>query len=498
MNAQGSMNPILDWSDLHHYGWLHVPAWVFDLERLRYRWVNAAGLLFWHGESEAEFLARDLSDISPVALERLASLMEQARQGRIVREQWTLYPRDQPVTSELLARGIGLPDGRLGLFFASEPLAASYDAAALRGMEAVRHTPVRIALHPIDGGPPLMRNPAASSTFGAVNDEADTPDFASLFDDPGLPAQILEHARSGRVHTGEALLVTRHGARWHAIDTRAVRDPVTGHAVLQFNARDISDLKAALAALESARDAAEAASRAKSSFLANMSHEIRTPMNAVIGLTQLLLNTPLQARQRQYVELALGSAKALMQIINDILDLSKVEAGKFTLNPQPMSLRETLSQALAPLQVQAAAQHLQLDWQADADVPDRVVADGPRWRQILLNLAGNALKFTEAGQVRVHLQRRASDQHQLLLACSVTDSGIGMTPEQLAQVFEPFTQADASVTRRYGGTGLGLSIVQRLVQLMGGHIEADSAPGRGSCFRFIVPVALIIAASETP
>jgi signal transduction histidine kinase len=492
------MNPILAWADLHHYGWLQVPAWVFDLEPRRYRWVNPAGLLFWHGESESEFLSRDLSDATPVAVARLQSLLEQAQQGKIVREQWTLYPRDQPVTSELLARGIWLPDGRLGLFFASEPLAASYDPAALRGMEAVRHTPVRIALHPIDGGPPLMRNPAATTTFGVVSEEADAPSFAALFNDPELPTQILEHARSGQVHTGEALLNTQSGLRWHAIDTRAVRDPVTGHAVLQFNARDISDLKTALAALESARDAAEAASRAKSSFLANMSHEIRTPMNGVIGLTQLLLNTPLQARQRQYVELALSSAKALMQIINDILDLSKVEAGKFTLNPQPMSLRETLDQALAPLQVQAATRQLQFDWSTDADVPDAVVADGPRWRQILLNLAGNALKFTETGHVRVHVQRRDSDPHQLLLACAVHDSGIGMTAEQLALVFEPFTQADASVTRRYGGTGLGLSIVQRLVQLMGGHVEAESSPGQGSCFRFIVPVALITETAGSP
>jgi signal transduction histidine kinase len=487
------MTGLLHWDDLHHYSWLQVPAWVFDHEHLCNRWANAAGLLFWHADSEVEFCARDLRDASSVVTDRLAAIAVQAAQGKVVREQWTLYPRDQPVTSELVARGIRLPDGRMGLFFASEPLAASYDAAALRGMEAIRHTPVRIALHPMEGGAPLMRNPAATTAFGAADDSEGAPGFADLFEQPELPAQILEHARSGLVHTGEALLATLNGPRWHAIDTRAVRDPVTGHAVLQFNARDISDMKAALAALESARDAAEAASRAKSSFLANMSHEIRTPMNGVIGLTQLLLNTPLQATQRQYVELALDSARALMQIIDDILDLSKVEAGKFTLNPQPMSLRETLSQALAPLKVQAATRQLQLEWKVDDDVPDTVVADGPRWRQILLNLAGNALKFTEAGLVLVHLQRAASDEHQLLLACSVRDSGIGMTAEQLARVFEPFTQADASVTRRYGGTGLGLSIVQRLVQLMGGSVEAESLPGQGSCFRFIVPVELVDA-----
>jgi signal transduction histidine kinase len=459
---------MLAWSDLAHYAWLNVPAWVFDVDRLCHAWANPAGLAFWHAETEAEFLARDLSDASPVVVARLNSARARSADDTPVREQWTVYPHDVPVTSELLTRSIRLPDGRVGLLFISEPLAASYDASTLRGVEAVRHTPVRIAMHSIDGGPALMRNPAAAQAFGAADDQPDAPGFAALFDDPALAQQLLDQARGGQVVTGDALLLTGQGPRWHAVDARAVRDPVTGHAVLQFNARDISDLKSALAALEAARDAAETANRAKSTFLANMSHEIRTPMNGVIGLTQLLLNTPLQERQRQYVELALASARALMQLIDDILDLSKVEAGKFSITPQPMSLRETLDQALRPLQVQATQRSLDFEWAAADNVPDTVVADGTRLRQILLNLAGNALKFTERGSVRALLERRTADANQMLLACSVSDTGIGMTPDELSRVFEPFTQADASVTRRYGGTGLGLSIVHRLVHLMGG------------------------------
>ena len=481
---------MLEFKDLQHYEWLNVPTWVFDAERPAMVWANAAGLDWWHASSVDELARRDYDDISPAAQARLLASMRQHAQGKVVREPWTLYPQDEPMTSVLLSRGIRLPDGRQAILFASEPLAASYDANMLRGIEAIRHTPVRVALHRIDGGPALMRNPAAVAAFGLVGEDDSGPDLRELFDDAQLADEVVASVRHSRSHTGEALLITHQGPRWHAIDARAVRDPVTGNAMLQFNARDISDLKAALAALESARDAAEASNRAKSSFLANMSHEIRTPMNGVIGLTQLLLETSLQPRQRQFVELALGSAKALMVIIDDILDLSKIEAGKFLLHPQPTSLRETLTQALAPLQLQASARQISLVWSASNEVPETVVADGQRWRQILLNLVGNAVKFTAVGGVQVLLECRQSDGAQALLACSVIDTGIGMTAEQQRAVFEPFIQADSSVTRRYGGTGLGLSIVQRLVQMMGGHIELDSTPGQGSCFRFVVPVEL--------
>ena len=489
--------PILSFDDLPHYEWLQVPIWVFDLERPGICWANTAALDFWRAGDLDELMARDYSDISRPARERLLASMHQHAQGRLVRETWTLYPRDTPLTSELVSRGITLPDGRQAILFASEPLAASYDAEALRGLEALRHTSVRVAMHGIDGGPALMRNPAALAAFGPVADgddpaiEAEATTLHHLLADEDLADEIVSTVRGGRSHTGEAVLHTRQGERWHAIDARAVRDPVTGSAVLQLNARDISDLRAALAALEAARDAAETANRAKSSFLANMSHELRTPMNGILNLTRLVLETKLEPRQRHFLELSMQSAHGLMQIIDDVLDLSKIEADKLTLQPQPVSMHETLRGALAPLQVQAGQRGLQFDWAIDADVPDTVLADAPRWRQILLNLAGNALKFTERGHVMVHLQKLAADASHALLACSVRDSGIGMTDEQLAIVFEPFTQADGSVTRRYGGTGLGLSIVRRLVHLMGGRIEVESRPGKGSSFRFVVPVGLV-------
>ncbi|MBI5259977.1 MAG: PAS domain-containing protein [Burkholderiales bacterium] len=480
---------LLAFDELGHYDWLHVPVWVFDVERPGIVWANAAALEFWRAESLDELITRDYSDISPPARARLLASMQQHTLGKVVREPWTLYPRDEPMTTELASRGVRLPDGRQAILFASEPLAASYDASMLRGIEAIRHTPVRVALHRIDGGPALMRNPAALAAFGPI-ELPSSEQFDDLFVDGDLAGAIVALVRAGQGFAGDALLRTRQGERWHAVDARAVRDPVTGAAMLQFNARDITDLKTALAALEAARDAAEAANRAKSAFLANMSHELRTPMNGVIGITRLLLDSGPDDRQRRYLGMVMSSAQGLMQILDDVLDLSKIEADKLVLQPQPMSVRQVLAEALSPLQLQAQHRGLGFDWRVDRDVPDTVLADAPRWRQLLLNLAGNALKFTERGSVEVHIERLESDPQHTLLACNVRDTGIGMTAEQQAIIFEPFTQADGSVTRRFGGTGLGLSIVRRLVHLMGGRVEVESRPDEGSCFRFIVPVGM--------
>ena len=268
-----------------------------------------------------------------------------------------------------------------------------------------------------------------------------------------------------------------------------MRDPVTGDQVMQLNARDIADLKASQAALVAAREAAEAASQAKSSFLANMSHEIRTPMNGVLGLTELVLQTELSERQRKFIELAHNSAKGLMVIINDLLDVAKIEAGRVVIEQHPFSLHDALRESLHPLLLQAHEKGIQLHARVQPGVPQRALGDALRLRQVLINLVGNALKFTEKGEVRVEVHRLddrpgGGDDSDLRLRFAVTDTGIGMTHDQIAQIFDPFTQADGSITRRYGGTGLGLTIVKRLVALMGGQVQVESQPGCGSCFSF--------------
>ena len=312
----------------------------------------------------------------------------------------------------------------------------------------------------------------------------------------GLSALMPQLIRQGGMQNDECTL-QRDGRQIDVLYSKAALPHPDGSLIgLIGTIVDISSQKAAARALQQARDAAESANRSKSEFLANMSHEIRTPMNGIIGMTDLLLDSALQPYQREQLDVVKSSADALLQIINDILDFSKIEAGKMTLDSIDFDLARLVTDTLRAHALRAQQGGLELVLDIDPAIPRHLVGDRGRFRQILTNLIGNAIKFTPAGEVLVGVRLVSQTAQDAMLEISVSDTGIGIPDDKQATVFEAFEQEDGSTTRRFGGTGLGLSITRRLVEMMAGQITLRSTVGDGSTFTVLVRVG--IAADAAP
>jgi len=336
-------------------------------------------------------------------------------------------------------------------------------------------------------------NLGASRLFGRPAEDVLGRPVAKVFDgeavdtDP-LATHLIETRPPGRLEftltraEGATVVVAASAS---PLQDQAGRD--TGYIVV---ARDVTTIKAAERALQQAKEAAEAANKAKAEFLATMSHEIRTPMNGIMGMTELLLGSDLTHDQREYATLVKTSANALLQVINDILDFSKIEAGRIELETLAFDLRATVGQALKPLALRASEKGLELVCSVHPAVPANVVGDPGRLRQVLVNLVGNAVKFTERGEVVVRIEPRDAEGDDVMLHFVVRDTGVGIPAGKRELIFDAFTQADSSTTRRFGGSGLGLAITKRLVELMQGRMWLESEEGRGSAFHFTAGFAV--------
>jgi signal transduction histidine kinase len=479
---------LLDFSCLPAYEWLSIPAWVYDGHEHRHWWANPAGLRFWRSPDIEELNSRSYADSSEASKARIQLAMQAHARGETTIERWTLYPKGVPSNIILQGTSIRLPSGRVGILYMAE-LAMQVEPNVVRGIEAMQHATVLVAVHRLYDGAGLLRNTAAALAFGALIEHASGRDFTSMFGHPQQAAEVLAQVAQGGTYRAELQLQFTTGPTWCHFEARPARDPVTGDAVVQINATDISALVEARLALELARSRAEAAGEAKAQFLRNMSHELRTPINGMLPMLHLLGRSGLDSRQLRWVDILSRSARGLAALLSDVLELAHLDARAESLQPVLFHPREALAEALMAFTAESESKQLAFEWSFSDGLREPVYTDLRRVRQVLLNLVSNAIKFTHQGSVQVRIEHGALASGQACLRLEVRDTGVGMTAAELDIIYEPFTQVDGSRTRTASGVGIGLTMVRRVLDILDGTIELGSTPGVGT--RCLVSVPLL-------
>ncbi len=478
---------------------LHTALWVFDIDLSRVIWANPAALEVWRAESIEGLYARDLSvDMSPGVAARLKQYQEDFIAGDAVfSEVWTLYPQGRPRALRCRFSGVRLADNRMAML--CEGLADYNDTPeALRSTDALLHSTVMITLYDL-GGHILYSNPAARSATLPLAADGTAP----------LLDRLMDHADHRRLaadlaQSGEARLVARvrtaSGPRWHEITARTCQDAATGAPAWLVSELDVTESVEYQAQLEATRSkleaqarelrelhhAAESANRAKSQFLAHMSHELRTPLNAIIGFSDVTrrgtFGVVQPVRYGDYAELIHESGRLLLDLINDILDISKIEAGKMELRPTLIDAQELAETSTRLISGMARENSVTLLTDIGEGLKP-VYGDARAIKQIIINLLSNAVKFTPAGgKVKLAIEDRAEGS-----AVIVSDTGIGMNDEEIARALDPFSQIDSSIAHQHRGTGLGLALVKNLVELHGGALVVTSRPHQGTDIAAIFP-----------
>jgi signal transduction histidine kinase len=402
--------------------------------------------------------------------------------------QWTVFPnfgKEGPKTINCCFSGIRLDDDRVAFLVEATYVSThtgqkdAIDEITLRGLETLRHLPVAVRQFDKDGHI-MDQNPEAMKLFGPPKEEEE---FLNRFEDRELGESVLRKVQEGNDYQFEARQRTVDGTKWFSIKVRRVRDPVNASEnVIIYSARDVSDI------MSRAKEEADRINMERSEFFAVMAHEIRTPLHQVVGFIELLARTKLDEEQVDFVTMLQSSTQSLMAIINDLLDFTKMEAGKFKLESIPFEARAVIKGCMAAISPQAEEKGLRISSDIARGIPVKLVGDPNRLRQILLNIVQNAVKFTKKGGVDMTAVRLEDDKNgRVVLRFVVKDSGIGVAPDHLSRIFNPYQQADASVSRNFGGTGLGLAICDSLVGNMGGRIGVESDLGKSTSFWFEIP-----------